>query len=101
MLTHIALQQFAQGRMIGMRSSAVPIRKLIEEALLEGQEVTIDFDGVAVTQSFVDELVGAIILRHGPQVAGRLVFKGCSEDTRGIIRFVVSDRIEQASTCLH
>jgi hypothetical protein len=97
----IALQQHALGSMMGMRSSALPIRLQIEQALAEGQEVVINFTGVAVTQSFVDELLGALILRDGPGIMQKIVLKGCSEETRGIIRFVVTDRAEQFMQARH
>lgn len=97
----IALQQHALGSMIGMRSSALPIRLQMEQALEAGREVVVNFTGVAVTQSFVDELLGALVLRNGPQVMRRIVLKGCSEETRGIIRFVVTDRSEQFSQARH
>ena len=87
--------------MIGMRSTARPIRLQIEQALDAGQEVVINFTGVAVTQSFVDELLGALILRNGPVIMQRIVLKGCSEETRGIIRFVASDRSEQFMQARH
>jgi hypothetical protein len=97
----IALQQHALSSMMGMRSSALPIRLQIEQALAAGQEVTVNFAGVAVTQSFIDELLGALILRDGPGVLQRIVLKGCSEETRGIIRFVASDRAEQFMQARH
>ena len=97
----IALQQHALSSMIGMRSSALPIRLEIERALGAGKEVVVNFTGVAVTQSFVDELLGALVLRDGPSVMQRIVLKGCSEETRGIIRFVVSDRAEQFMHARH
>lgn len=97
----IALQRHALGSMMGMRSSALPIRLQIEQALDAGQEIVINFTGVAVTQSFVDELLGALILRYGPGIMQRLIFKGCSEETRGIIRFVASDRSEQFMQARH
>jgi hypothetical protein len=101
MITQIALQQHAIGRMMGMRSSAAPIRKTIEHALHEGQEVVVNFTGVEVTQSFVDELLGALILRDGPGVMQRLILRGCSEQTRGIVRFVAADRTEQFMAAMH
>ena len=101
MTMQIALQQHALGRMIGMRSSAVPIRKTIERALEEEREVIIDFAGVEVTQSFIDELLGALILREGPEIMQRLVLKGCSEQTRGIVKFVAADRAEQFMLACH
>ena len=101
MTMQIALQQHALGRMIGMRSSAVPIRKTIELALEEEREVIIDFAGVEVTQSFIDELLGALILREGPEIMQRLILKGCSEQTRGIVKFVATDRAEQFILACH
>ena len=97
----IALQKHALGSMIGMRSSALPIRLRVEHALGAGQEVVINFTGVAVTQSFVDELLGALVLRDGPGIMQKIVLKGCSEEARGIIRFVVSDRAEQFVQARH
>lgn len=101
MTMQIALQQHALGRMIGMRSSAVPIRKSIEKALDGGQDVVVNFTGVEVTQSFVDELLGALILRDGPEIMQRLILKGCSDQTRGIVRFVAADRAEQFLLATH
>lgn len=87
--------------MIGMRSSAVPIRRMIESALHDGDEVAVNFEGVEVTQSFVDELIGAVILRQGPEVLNRLVLKGCSHATRNIVQFVANDRANQYATLSH
>lgn len=95
MTKQIALTQYAHGHMIGMRPSAVPLRKMIETSLAVGEEVAIDFSGVEVTQSFVDELIGAVILRSGVNIMSKVVLKGCSANTQGIIRFVVSDRARQ------
>ena len=97
----IALHQHALGSMIGMRCSALPIRLQVAQALAEGQEVVINFTGVAVTQSFVDELLGALILRDGPGIMQKIILKGCSEETRRIIRFVASDRAEQFRQARH
>lgn len=98
MTKQIALKQYAHGQMIGMRSSAVPLRQMIEETLSVGDEVAIDFSGVEVTQSFVDELIGAVILRRGPHVMSKMILKGCSLTTQGIVRFVVTDRAKQHIT---
>lgn len=99
--TQITLRQYAQGGMIGMRSSAVPIRRMIESALHDGDEVAVNFEGVEVTQSFVDELIGAVILRQGPGVLNRLVLKGCSPATRSIVKFVATDRANQFASHCH
>lgn len=91
----ISLQAFAKSKTIGIRALAVPIRLEAERVLRQGREVVLDFSGVGVTQSFVDELVGAVILRQGPDVLSKIIFKGCSEDVRDILKFVTADRSEQ------
>lgn len=78
-----------------MRHAAVPERKRIEGFLAQGFEVVVDFAGAGVTQSFIDELIGRLILEQGPDILQRIVFKNCSDDTRAIIRFVSADRVDQ------
>lgn len=95
MPTPILLIQHVHGRLIGARETAVPLRLQVEEALVVGTEVVFDFSGVEVTQGFVDELIGTLILRHGPDVLGQIVFKSCSEQVRAIVEFVAADRADQ------
>jgi hypothetical protein len=95
---HLLLSAQSKGRFAGLRSVAVPSRQQAEETLQQGGEVVFDFAGLAVTQSFVDELIGALILRHGPDILDRIVFKNCSDDTRAIIEFVAADRCDQCSS---
>lgn len=95
MRTQIPLSPVAHGHLAGTRTSATPLREQAEMALAQGYEVVFDFTGIEVTQSFVDELVGALILRHGPDVLDRLVFKSCSDDVRAILEFVAADRCDQ------
>lgn len=92
---NLQLSPLAVGRLAGSRSAAVPARQKAEDILENGQEVVLDFAGIEVTQSFVDELVGYLILRDGPKVLDRIVFKSCSSDTRAIIELVVADRADQ------
>jgi hypothetical protein len=80
----------------GSRAAAVPYRESIEAALEDGKpEVIVDFTATEATQSFVDELIGVLVLSHGPDVLRSVKFRGCSDDLKAIIRFVVSDRAEQ------
>ena len=95
MTTLIELQPLAQGRMVGMRSKAVPVRRQVETAIEGGGEVVLNFAGIEATQSFIDELVGVLILRHGPSVLDKLIFKSCSGDVKAIVQFVIADREEQ------
>lgn len=91
----ISLNQYARGHLISARATALPLRDELEAALLRGEEVVIDFAGLQATQSFVDELIGVLILRQGPDVLERIVFRACSDDVRAIIEFVATDRCDQ------
>lgn len=95
MRTQIPLVQHAHGRLIGARETAVPLRLQVEETLACGGDVVFDFSGVEVTQSFVDALIGTLILKRGPEVLDQVVFKSCSDDVRAIIEFVAADRSDQ------
>ncbi|MGF6807656.1 anti-anti-sigma regulatory factor [Paraburkholderia sp. Clong3] len=80
----------------GTRSRAFEFRDQIEQQLdADVERVVIEFSGVSATQSFIDELLGVLVVERGAGVVRRLVFKGCSDDLRAIIRFVLNDRIEQ------
>lgn len=80
---------------LGTRHEATPLRQQVERALDQSElAVCIDFGGTTVTQSFIDELVGVLILRRGPSVLQRLGFRQCSEEVQAIVRFVVASRIQ-------
>jgi hypothetical protein len=95
-MANIQLHQHAAGgRLLGTRSIALPIRDEVDAALNAGQTVVLDFTGTNPTQSFIDELVGVLVLERGIDVLDRLIMKGCSDDTKAILHFVVSDRLDQ------
>lgn len=93
--THLTLSTPTKGRLAAVRSATLPVREQAEDALPQGREVVFDFAGIEVTQSFIDALVGALILRHGPEILERVIFKNCPDDTRAIIEFVATDRCDQ------
>lgn len=95
MRSRIPLTQYARGHLVGARTTAIPLREKVEEMLSVGSEIMVDFSTVEATQSFIDELFGVLILRHGPDILGRLIFKSCSDDVRAIIEFVAADRCDQ------
>lgn len=91
----ISLHQYVNGRLVDVRATVTGLREQVEAALLRGEECVLDFAGVQATQSFVDELVGLLILHHGPDILARIVFRSCSDDMRAIIEFVAADRCDQ------
>jgi len=97
MRNQIPLKSSVEGHMASTRVSALPLRQAARELLSKGSEVILDFNGIQATQSFIDELIGALILEDGPQVLENIVFKGCSEDVEAMIRFVAADRCDQFS----
>jgi hypothetical protein len=79
---------------LGTRYSAIELREGIEQQLEGCQTVQIDFSGVFVTQSFVDELFGPLILRMGSAVLQRLAFSGCNDETKSILSLVFASRLQ-------
>ena len=79
---------------LGTRYSAIGLRENVEQRLENCQTVQIDFNGVFVTQSFVDELFGPIILRMGPPILQRLAFSGCNDATKAILSLVLASRLQ-------
>jgi hypothetical protein len=89
----ISLSELTGLQILGTRHSAKKIRKLVSENLSNEGAAVIDFRSVTLTQSFADELIGPLLLEHGPAVLQKLAFKSCSEDARAVITFVVGQRL--------
>lgn len=82
---------------LGTRYSAIQFRDRVTRQLDACQTVNVDFRGVFVTQSFVDELFGPLILRIGPTLLERLVFSGCNDETRAVLNLVFASRLQDFS----
>jgi hypothetical protein len=82
---------------LGTRHSAIDFRDRIGRQLESCQTVQVDFRGIFVTQSFVDELFGPLILRMGPALLERVVFSGCNDDTKAILNLVFASRLQDFS----
>lgn len=80
-------------RLLGTRFLAKTIRGQVEQALQEAESIVLDFEDVTVTQSFIDELLGPLLLKCGEPLLNRLAFGGCSDDVRAVISFVISERL--------
>lgn len=83
---------------VGTRAFARELRSHVEARLVESTEVEVSFDGITMSQAFADELVGVMLLQHGPNILQRLIFKGCSDSVKGLIEFVVADRYDEYMT---
>lgn len=95
----VVLAHSAHGRVskvsLSRREAAQPIRIGIDSHLAQGEMIEVDCARAEATQSFMDELVGILVLERGPKVLQQLRFRGCSTDMKAIINFVVSDRAAQ------
>jgi hypothetical protein len=65
----------------------------LEATLSTQRQVELDFKGIGVTQSFIDELLGPITLRMGSAVLEQVAFKNCSENVRAVVEFVLASRL--------
>lgn len=90
-----SVAEHTKAHFLGSRFRARKLRDELEALLSKADEIVLDFTGMmSATQSFIDELLGVLILKHGPDITQRLVFKGCADDIKEIISFVVSTRTE-------
>lgn len=78
--------------MLGTRVAAADLRGQVEAGLDEGCTVQVDFKGLLVSQSFMDEFLGVLITRHGPAVLDRVEFKNCHDEVKAAARFVTNVR---------
>jgi hypothetical protein len=92
-MTEVRISTFSPLKVLGTRFAAKRIREAIECLLGGRQPVVVDFTGVDVTQSFIDELIGPIFLRKGSAALEQLCFKGCSANAQSVISFVITNRI--------
>lgn len=87
--------------MLGTRDVAAPLRDKVESALdAHSGTVCVDFRELLVSHSFMDEFLGVMILRRGPAVLDRVLFRNCNDDVKAVIQLVASIRTRdyQAST---
>src|SRR5213594_1673376 len=82
---------------LGSRYTAKHFRDQILGALRAGdREIILDFSGIeSVTDSFTDELLGALIATADTEILPLLRFKGCSDSVRTAIELLLADVIER------
>jgi len=81
-----------RGSFLGSRFTAKHLREEIERALRSGEQVALDFTGIkSVTDSFVDELLGALIATADRDVLPLLIFKGCTPSVRTAIETLLHE----------
>jgi uncharacterized protein DUF4325 len=59
----------------------------------EPVEVRINFASVGVTQSFLDEFLGVLVVNQGQPLVDRLIFTGTTKETRALLGLVIGARL--------
>ena len=72
---------------------ALELRQAVEARILDGEpRIELDFAGVRnTTQSWMNAFIGNLVLVYGQELANRVVFKGCNDTLKALIRFVYGD----------
>jgi len=79
----------------GSRAFGQELRFEVEEGLSANERVVLDFSNVGVvTQSYIDEAIGVLILQFGPEILERLSFKNCNDDIKAVLGYVANTRCE-------
>jgi hypothetical protein len=79
---------------------ALELRQAVEARLLEGEaRIELDFTGVRnTTQSWMNAFIGNLVLVYGKELANRVVFKGCNDTLKALIKFVYGDAMGRRET---
>lgn len=72
------------------KDTARSIREeVIAPALIRGESVVVDFDGVHLTtQSFVHAMLSDLIRRMGPEVFDVIEFRNCNDVVQSLVEIV-------------
>lgn len=76
---------------------ALELRREVENKLLDGEtRIELDFTAVRnTTQSWMNAFLGNLVLVYGETLAHTVVFKGCNDTLKALIRFVYGDAMER------
>lgn len=77
----------------GTRFLGRGLRERLEVLLSSDGEIRVDFAHAGVTQSFLDEFLGVLVVSVGQPLVDRLIFAGCTRETRALLEFVIGARL--------
>lgn len=76
-------------------TAAMVRNKQIAPALLQGEDVILDFGGVDLTtQSFIHAMISDVLRSHGEEILDHIEFKNCRPGVQGIIETVIQYSLE-------
>lgn len=79
---------------------ALDLRREVESRILDGEtRIELDFTAVRnTTQSWMNAFLGNLVLVYGETLAQTVVFMGCNDTLKALIRFVYGDAMERRKT---
>lgn len=90
---HVTVADYASSNFLGTRYKGREIRLDLESLLKTDDQIIIDFKDIEFTQSFIDELLGVLVVTSGSEILDKFIFKGCSDNSKEIIKFVIGERL--------
>lgn len=92
----IPIRDYTENQHAFARGSAERFRVDVDAALTRRAAITFDLRDVrGLSVGFADEMIGRLILRHGPDMLSGINFTNCSEFVRMILTYVATDRSQQ------
>lgn len=78
------------------RQKAINVRNVLySELSVPGHKITVDFWGdIVITQSFLDELFGVLVMDEWKEILDRFIFQNISEKNKSILKFVIGFRLK-------
>lgn len=93
-----SLRSHSNQEFFSSRTHASLLRKEIQMRISTERNIVIDFENADMTQSFADELIGVLAFLYGQELFKQLKFRGCSEELKKILNFVVQQRLGRRET---
>ena len=85
------------GKILGLRETGTKLRKILEDALSNNENVLIDFDGVdSISSSFADEFIAKVFMNTGrDKFSTNVKIKNANDFIKVIINSSLSERLRQ------
>lgn len=92
----LELAKFASWMTLWDRQKAINIRNTLNwELSIPGHKIVVDFGwDIVITQSFLDELFGVLVMDEGKEILDRFSFQNISEKNKSVLKFVIGFRLK-------
>lgn len=91
----VPVRDYTEGHRAFARESARQFRAQVDEAIEKQGNITFDLSDVrAISAGFADEMIGRLVVWHGPDILSRILFLRCQESVRSVLSYVANDRLQ-------